>query len=98
MSLPVDPKTLPEDAATLKRMLVDVTSQLDRTERLLRQILQAKTGCKSEQLSREQLALFAAELGMSLPETEESDDPEDEPPGGASAKKSASAMNTFRRR
>ncbi len=79
-------------------MLVDVTSQLDRTERLLRQILQAKTGCKSEQLSREQLALFAAELGMSLPETEESDDPEDEPPGGASAKKSASAMNTFRRR
>jgi transposase len=86
LSLPVDPKTLPEDAATLKRMLVDVTSQLDRTERLLRQLLQAKTGRKSEQLSREQLALFAAELGVSLPETEESDDPDDEPPtAGASA-------------
>jgi transposase len=66
-------------------MLVDVTSQLDRTERLLRQLLQAKTGSKSEQLSREQLALFAAELGVSLPETEESDDPDDEPPAGASA-------------
>jgi hypothetical protein len=71
LSLPVDPKTLPEDPATLKRMLVDITSQLDRTERLLRQLLQAKTGSKSEQLSREQLALFAAELGMSLPEAEE---------------------------
>jgi len=68
----------------LKRMLVDVTSQLDRTERLLRQLLQAKTGRKSEQLSREQLALFAAELGMSLPEGEESDDHDDEPPAGAS--------------
>jgi len=66
-------------------MLVDVTSQLDRTERLLRQLLQAKTGSKSEQLSREQLALFAAELGMGLPEAEESDDPDDEPPAGASA-------------
>jgi transposase len=66
-------------------MLVDVTSQLDRTERLLRQLLQAKTGSKSEQLSREQLALFAAELGMGLPEAEESDDHDDEPPAGASA-------------
>lgn len=66
-------------------MLVDVTSQLDRTERLLRQLLEAKTGRKSEQLSREQLALFAAELGMSLPEAEEPDDSDDEPPAGASA-------------
>jgi transposase len=68
-------------------MLVDVTAQLDRTERLLRQLLQAKTGRKSEQLSREQLALFAAELGISLPEREESDDNDhdEEPPANASA-------------
>ena len=65
-------------------MLVDVTTQLDRTERLLRQLLQAKTGRKSEQLSREQLALFAAELGMSLPEAEESEDRDEEPPANAS--------------
>lgn len=84
LSLPVDPKTLPEDAETLKKIVVDVTAQLDRTERLLRQLLQAKTGRKSEQLSREQLALFAAELGMALPEAEESEDPDDEPPAGAS--------------
>ena len=85
MSLPVDPKALPGDAETLKKMLVDVTAQLDRTERLLRQLLQAKTGHKSEQLSREQLALFAAELGMSLPESEESDDHDGEPPANASS-------------
>ena len=65
-------------------MLVDVTAQLDRTERLLRQLLQAKTGRKSEQLSREQLALFAAELGMALPEAEESEDHDEEPPASAS--------------
>ena len=84
MSLPVDPKTLPEDAETLKKIVVDVTAQLDRTERLLRQLLQAKTGRKSEQLSREQLALFAAELGMALPEAEESEAHDEEPPASAS--------------
>jgi transposase len=84
LSLPVDPKTLPEDAETLKKIVVDVTAQLDRTERLLRQLLQAKTGRKSEQLSREQLALFAAELGIALPEAEESEGHDEEPPASAS--------------
>ena len=84
MSLPVDPKALPGDPETLQKIIVDLTSQLDRTERLLRQLLAAKTGRKSEQLSREQLALFAAELGMDLPEAEEPDDRDDEPPAGAS--------------
>ena len=82
--LPVDPKALPGDPETLQKIIVDLTAQLDRTERLLRQLLQAKTGRKSEQLSREQLALFAGELKMSLPEAEEPDDSEDEPPAGAS--------------
>ena len=84
-SVPVDPKMLPQDAGTLKKMLVDVTAQLDRTECLLRQLLQAKTGRKSEQLSREQLALFAAEAGvlMAEPEAAEQDkeDGDDPPPG-----------------
>ena len=75
LNLPVDPKTLPRDPDTLQKMLVAVTAQLDRTERLLRQLLQAKTGRKSERLSREQLALFmqegfAAELGLELPQPE----------------------------
>jgi transposase len=84
LSLPVDPKTLPQDPETLQKIVVDLTAQLDRTERLLRQLLQAKTGRKSEHLSREQLALFATELGISLPETEPSDDQDEEPPAGAS--------------
>ena len=87
--MPVDPKTLPQDAETLKKMLVDVTAQLDRTERLLRQLLAAKTGRKSEQLSREQLALFAAELGLNLPEPEVSDDHDEEPPASVAGKGSA---------
>jgi transposase len=78
--LPVDPKTLPRDPDTLQKMLVDVTAQLDRTERLLRQLLEAKTGRKSEQLSREQLVLFAQEAGISLPEPEDSADDREEPP------------------
>jgi transposase len=84
--VPVDPKTLPQDAATLKRMLVDVTAQLDRTERLLRQLLEAKTGRRSEQLSREQLALFAAEAGVAIAESEAAESDQDEgndPPPGA---------------
>jgi hypothetical protein len=65
--VPVDPKTLPQDAETLKRMLVDVTAQLDRSERLLRQLLQAKTGRRSEQLSREQLASSQPKRGWRCP-------------------------------
>jgi transposase len=83
--VPVDPKTLPQDAETLRKIVVDLTTQLDRTERLLRQLLQAKAGRKSEQLSREQLALFAAEAGIVLPETEaaEQEDEDDDPPADA---------------
>src|SRR5262249_28931395 len=66
-------------------MLVDVTAQLDRTERLLRQLLEAKTGRKSEQLSRDQLALFAQEAGISLPEPEDSQENDEEPPANASS-------------
>lgn len=90
--MPVDPKTLPEDALVLKQMLVDVTAQLDRTERLLRQLLEAKTGRSSEQLSREQLALFAQEAGVELPEAplpEEGPDEDDDPPADASNNTSA---------
>ena len=68
--MPVDPQTLPQDAETLQKIVVDLTAQLDRTERLLKQLLEAKTGRRSEQLSREQLALFAAEAGLPLPEQE----------------------------
>lgn len=45
-------------------MLVDLTTQLDKTQRLLRQLLAAKSGTRSEQISADQLRLFAQELGI----------------------------------
>src|SRR5882724_9176135 len=48
-------------------MLVDLTTQLDKTQRLLRQLLAAKSGTRSEQLSADQLRLFTEELSAGLP-------------------------------
>jgi transposase len=63
----IDPKHLPEDPKALQQMVLDLMAQLDRefTERnkieaLLRELLEAKRNRKSEQLSADQLALFAA--------------------------------------
>jgi transposase len=64
-------------------MLVDVTVQLDKTQRLLRQLLAAKGGTRSEQLSVDQLRLFAQDLGISeSPVTDDKDD--DDPPASQS--------------
>jgi transposase len=63
----IDPKHLPEDPKVLQQMVLDLMTQLDRefTERnkietLLRELLDARRNRKSEQLSVDQLALFAA--------------------------------------
>jgi hypothetical protein len=65
--VPIDLTQLPEDPQMLQRMVRDLSAQLDREsaerhkiESLLREFLQGKRGRKSEQLSDEQLALFAA--------------------------------------
>jgi len=65
----IDPKHLPEDPKILQQMVLYLMTQLDRefTERskietLLRELLDAKRDRKSEQLSADQLALFAAAL------------------------------------
>ncbi|MES1260342.1 MAG: IS66 family transposase [Acidobacteriota bacterium] len=67
--MPIDQTQLPNDAATLRRMVLDLIAQLDaeqarriKTENLLRQILAARSGKRSEQITEEQLALFEAEL------------------------------------
>ena len=60
--MPINPKSLPQDPAILQQMIVDLTTQLDKTQRLLRQLLEAKHSTKSEQLSPDQLQLFIAEL------------------------------------
>ena len=67
-------------------MLVDVTAQLDKTQQLLRQLLAAKTGTRSEQLSADQLQLFAQELGVEFPsastDSEQEKDSDDPPAAG----------------
>jgi transposase len=93
--VPIDCKQLPEDASVLRQIVLDLSAQLDasearriKTEHLLQQLLQAKSGRKSEQLSNEQLALFAAELkaqGVILPkvlreERNENDSDDDSTP------------------
>ena len=79
-----DPLQWPEDAKILQRMVVDLLAQLDREcgkyskpEALLRELLDAKSGRKSEQLSIDQLALFAAEWEAQHPETEAAADGKD---------------------
>ena len=67
--VPVDLNSLPKDPEILQRMLVDLTAQLDRTQRLLRQLMEAKGGTRSEQLSADQLRLFAQEMGAGEIET-----------------------------
>ena len=62
-----DPKHLPEDPQVLKQIVLDLMAQLNREssergkiESLLRELLDARRNRKSERLSDDQLALFAA--------------------------------------
>ncbi|MDQ1469596.1 MAG: hypothetical protein QOJ99_1076, partial [Bryobacterales bacterium] len=68
-AVPINREQLPDDAKVLRRMVLDLIAQLDaeqarriKTENLLRQLLAAKSGRRSEQITDEQLALFEAEL------------------------------------
>jgi transposase len=63
--VPIDPNTLPQDATALRKMVLDLAEQLDHAfaeqhkyQSLLRELLDAQRSRKSEQLSKEQLALF----------------------------------------
>jgi transposase len=94
----IDRKQLPGNTDVLQQMVLDLIAQLDaeqarriKTEHLLQQLLQAKSGRLSEQLSHDQLALFAAELkaqGVNLEEASSQDedsnkDNDDAPPSPA---------------
>lgn len=86
--MPIDRNSLPKDPEILQQMLVDLTQQLDQTQRLLRQLLAAKSGTRSEQLSADQLRLFAQELSAELPaaaKAENSSPDDDLPPGSDSS-------------
>jgi transposase len=73
--VPLDPDSLPRDAETLRKIVVDLAKQLDRSlaeqnkyQSLLRELLEAQRNRKSEQLSKEQLALFEAAWQVRHPE------------------------------
>ena len=73
----IDPLHLPSDPKVLQRMVLDLLAQLDREcgakskiEAMLRELLDAERGRKSEQLPVDQLALFAVALQALHPEAE----------------------------
>jgi transposase len=94
--MPLDPKTLPEDAETLRKIVVDLAGQLDRESAeknkyrdLICELLEAQRTRKSEQLSKEQAELFEAAWRAQNPEEESAedsvDDDFDEPAAGTGA-------------
>ena len=77
---------LPEDPKVLQKMVLDLTAQLDResaerhkVETILRELIEARRSRKSEQLSADQLALFAAvwEARQRREKGESDEDPKD---------------------
>ena len=81
----IDPDSLPKDVNILQKIVMDLcerlqheSSEKNKYRSLLRELLDAQRNRKSEQLSKEQLALFEAFWKASDPEVE--DDEEDSEP------------------
>jgi len=105
--MPIDPDQLPQDADTLRKMVVDLAEQLDRAfaeqhkyQSLLREWLEAQRNRKSEQLSKEQLALFEAawraQNAEKASDADEDDDVDDDLPGGQKASGAPGTKRTGR--
>jgi transposase len=100
--LPLDPRSLPKDADTLTKIVLDLAEQLDRESRekskyaeMIRELLEAQRSRKSEKLSAEQAGLFE-ELWRKLSPGDDADDAKDsaadqppEPPATADKKRAA---------
>jgi transposase len=86
--VPIDRNSLPDDPTILQQMLVDLSAQLDKTNRLLRQLLEAKHATRSEQLSPAQLDLFLQQLKTDNSKDEDgnggSNNEDDTPPDAGS--------------
>ena len=99
MTPPIDPNTLPKDIDVLQKIVLDLCEQLkhesaekDKYRSLIRELLDAQRNRKSEQLSKDQLALFEELWKASQPDevTEETGTAEtegDQKPPEAPAKK-----------
>ena len=95
--MPVDRNSLPKDPEILQQMLVDLTTQLDRTQRLLSQLLSAKSGTHSEQLSADQLRLFVQELNAAESEAATETHQDDEVPPDSTSNSSEDQDESRRR-
>ena len=83
---PIDPNSLPKDVDMLRKIVLDLCEQLrhessekDKFRSLLREVLEAQRNRKSEQLSKEQLALFEALWKANDPEEDSEPAAEQEP-------------------
>ena len=83
--MPIDPDSLPRDANALRKIVLDLAEQLDRAfteqhkyQNLLRELLEAQRNRKSEQLSKEQLALFETAWQARNPEEESAAEEDDD--------------------
>ena len=84
----IDPASLPKDVDILQKIVVELcdrlqheSSEKNKYRSLLRELLDAQRNRKSEQLSKEQLALFETLWKASDPEAEreEHSEPEADP-------------------
>lgn len=96
--MPIDRNSLPDDPAILQQMLVDLTTQLDKTNRLLRQLLEAKHATRSEQLSPDQLHLFLQQLNADQDAKPDSKKDDNVPPTAGSGDSNEAAGQRGRRR
>jgi transposase len=81
--LAIDPNALPKDVDLLHKIVVELcerlkheSSEKDKYRSLLRELLEAQRNRKSEQLSKDQLALFDALWKAGHPEAEEEEAPQ----------------------
>ena len=101
----IDPNSLPRDSETLRKIVVDLAEQLDRSlaeqnkyQSLLRELLEAQRNRKSEQLSKQQLALFeAAWQARSAEADSEAADDDDDLDGDAGSASKPDATPTPKR-
>ena len=77
----IDPDSLPKDVDILQKIVVDLcerlqheSSEKNKYRSLLRELLEAQRNRKSEQLSKEQLALFETLWKTSEPEAAEEEE------------------------
>ena len=96
---------MPRDSETLRKIVVDLAEQLDRSlaeqnkyQSLLRELLEAQRNRKSEQLSKQQLALFeAAWQARSAEADSEAADDDDDLDGDAGSASKPDATPTPKR-